>query len=194
MYFSLLSRDLYIPSQVKLDCCIRHKCCIHFRWTTPLQLVTCFYKISFSTRAALTVILDVPGHAVCSTISDLPATFSDILPSRYAVFLRRDRLTVNFVGGKPFFHWKRMTLRTSSWDQVFSPVAITNRLILWTLYDSFLRSLLHFTRTTSDTSYRKIKSCISTNVMAYLFLAWQPPVCQGLIQEVSSSHTHNDAP
>jgi hypothetical protein len=64
-----------------------------------VQLVTCFYKISFSARAALTIILDVPGHPVRSTIFDLPATFCDILNSHYAVFLRRDRLTVNFVGG-----------------------------------------------------------------------------------------------
>lgn len=99
MYFSLLSRGLYIPLRVKLDCCIRHQCCLHFRWTTPLQLVTCFYKIRFSTRAALTVILDVPCHPVRSTIFDLPATFSDILHSRYAVSLCRDRLTVNFDGG-----------------------------------------------------------------------------------------------
>jgi hypothetical protein len=95
MYFSLLSRALYVPSRVKLDCCIRHQYCVHFRWTTPLQLVTCFYKISFCTRAALTVILDVPGHPVRATIFDLPATFSDILHTRYAVSLHRDRLTVN---------------------------------------------------------------------------------------------------
>jgi hypothetical protein len=55
-------------------------------------------QISFSTRAALTNILDVTGHPVRSTIFDLPATFSDILHSRYAVLLRRDRLTVNFDG------------------------------------------------------------------------------------------------
>jgi len=99
MYFSLLSGGLYIPSRVKLDCSIRHQCCVHFRRTTPLQLVTCFYKIGFSTRAALTIILDVPGHPVRSTIFDLSATFSDILQSRYAVVLRHDRLTVNFDGG-----------------------------------------------------------------------------------------------
>jgi len=64
--------------------------------------VTCFYKISFSTRAALTIILDVPGHPVRSTIFDLPATFSDTLPSRYAVSLRRNRLTVNFDEGETF--------------------------------------------------------------------------------------------
>lgn len=54
---------------------------------------------SFSTRAALTIILDVPGHPVRSTIFDLPATFSDILHSSYAVSLRRDRLTVDLGGG-----------------------------------------------------------------------------------------------
>jgi hypothetical protein len=106
MYFSLLSRGLYIPSRVKLDCYIRHQCCVHFRWTTPLQLVTCFYKISFSTRAALTIILDVPGHPVRSTIFDLPATFSDILHSRYAVFLRRNRLNGEFRWGETFLQLK----------------------------------------------------------------------------------------
>jgi len=47
-----------------------------------------------------------------------------------------------------------------------------------------------FYPTTSDTSCRKVKCYINTNIIACLFLVWQPPVGQGLlIHEVSSSHT-----
>jgi hypothetical protein len=54
---------------------------------------------SFSARSALTIILDVPGHPVRSTIFDLPATFSDTLHASYAVSLSLDRLAVNLGGG-----------------------------------------------------------------------------------------------
>jgi hypothetical protein len=96
---------------------------------------------------------------VRSTVFELSAPFSDILHSHYSIALRRYQL-VNF-DGKTFLGCKsRITLRTSSWDQV-SRFVIGHQLILLEAFDWVLHLLLLAARTISVTSWRKIKCLIN---------------------------------
>jgi hypothetical protein len=92
--------------------------------------------MSFSGRSEFTTVLYLLGRPVGpsslrvrSTVFELSAPFSDMLHYHYSITLRRYQLVVNF-DGKTFLGRKsRITLRTSSWDQV-SPVIIAHQLIL----------------------------------------------------------------
>ena len=128
--------------------------------------------MSFSASSEFTTVLSLLGRPVGSsslmvrsTVFEVFAQFSDMLHSHYSVTLRRYQLVVNF-DGKTFLGLKsRITLRTSSWDQV-SRVVIAHQLILLEAFDWVLHHLLLAAPTISVTSYRKIKCLLTRNLQA----------------------------
>ena len=95
----------------------------------------------FSARSEFTTVLSLLGRPVGSSslmvrsaVFELSAHFSDALHTRYSTTLRCCQLAVKF-NGKTFLGRKsRITLRTSSWDQV-SRVVIAHQIIPLEAFD-----------------------------------------------------------
>ena len=100
-----------------------------------LELRFLGFPVSFSAHSEFSTVLSLLGRPVGSsslmvrsTVFELSAQFSDMLHTRYSTTLRCYQLVVNF-DGKTFLGRKsRITIRTSSWDQV-SRVVIAHQLI-----------------------------------------------------------------
>jgi len=97
--------------------------------------------MSFSARSEFTTVLSLLGRPVGSlslmvrsTVFELSAQFSDMLHAHYSITLRCYQLMVNFDGRTFLGRKSRITLRTSSWDQV-SRVVIAHQLIPLEAFD-----------------------------------------------------------
>lgn len=114
---------------------------VDFRWTAQKErinietwpVVSYYCYLHIRPRCARTTgaifVLDVR-----STVFKFPAPFSDKLHSRYVIVLPLYQITLNFDGGNLFRPQNRITLRTSSRDQV-SSVALAHQLVSWIACD-----------------------------------------------------------
>jgi hypothetical protein len=92
-----------------------------------------------------------------SKILEIHTQFADILQSQYVTTIPLCEMAVNFNGETHFACKNRITVRTSSRDQVASTYPHKQHLT-----DSLLRYLLHVIVTPSAHSHRHIKYFITT--------------------------------